>query len=123
MPTDQLDLIEVLPENVKKIRALIRKRDEHHDKHIDHNKKAKELDVQIWDQVQAAGGKLDATGKLTIKLSEDENLEVARGEARLSCKVKSIKKGKDDEGEKENDDAGDDDGKAPPEAPTRRPRS
>ncbi len=120
MPTDdQMELIPVLPENVKKIRALIRRRDEHHDQHIDHNKKAKALDLKIWEEVQAAGGKLDVSGKLRLKLAEDEILEVSRGEAKLSCKVKSRKGDTPEEGDDDGED--DDDGETP-DAPTRKTR-
>ncbi len=114
---DQLDLIDVLPENVKKIRSLIRKRDEHHDLHLEHNTKAKELDKKIWEEVQAAGGKLDQTGKLSLKLSDEEVLVVSLGEARLSCTVKTPKKS-----ETVEDDEEEEAGEAPPEAPTRKPR-
>jgi hypothetical protein len=100
---EQLELIEVLPENVKKIRTAIRKRDEYHDEHIAFKKKADEKDDEIWELVQAAGGKLAADGTLSLKLADDEILSIKQSPARLSIKVKSPKAAKDDDG-------GDDDG-------------
>ena len=113
MKPDQMDLIDVLPENVKKIRALIRRRDESHDAHLEAKKKADELDDKIWEEVQAAGGKLSADGTLSLKLADDEILMIKQSPARLSIKVKSPKAAKDEVGG-DDDVAEDVAGKEPP---------
>jgi hypothetical protein len=108
---EQLDLIDVLPKNIKAIRKAIQQRDQFHDEHLVAKQNADDMDETIWKLVQEAGGKLGADGTLTLKLGEDEVLTIKQAPARLTIKVKSPKAAKDDAITKEAQAlAGDNDG-------------
>ena len=105
MTADQMDLIDVQPENAKKIKALIRKRDKLHEQHLECKQAADQLDVEIMAAVKEAGGKPDVDGVIRIKVG-DCVIVIKPGKANLVVKEENQEDQETPEAEDEFEAAG-----------------
>jgi hypothetical protein len=93
---EQLELINVEPENAKKIKRLIRQRNDFNELHLDNKRKADEKDVEIMDEIRKTGAKPDANGVLRVKVG-DSIIQVSPGKAKLKIEEKEAETAKEDE--------------------------
>lgn len=84
---EQLELIDVTPENARKIKSLIRRRDDANAEHLAFKQKADELDLQIMEEVKKTGAKPDNEGVWRVKVG-DTTIEIAPGKAKLKIREK-----------------------------------